>query len=116
MTATPITSGQAGTPVVTAAGTLKGLALTMPIAANADAKTPLILTDSASAAAGPLLFSASLSDLQFIYMTKPTSVPITPGGPAAPPPGTVFAGAAIPFANGVYVKSSPANVTFTMTT
>jgi hypothetical protein len=117
MTASSITSAQAGTAVVAAAGSLKGLAITVPIAANADHKTPLTLIDSTAAlAAGPLLFSARLSDLEsFMFMTKPSSVPVTPGGPTAQPPGTLFLGA-IPFANGLYVQSCPANVTFTATT
>jgi hypothetical protein len=117
MTATPITSAAVGTAVVAAAGALKGLAVTMPIAANADARTPLTLIDATAAkGVGPLLYSACLSDLEFMFGFNPTSVPAVPGSPTAAPAGTLFINTNIPFANGLYVKSCPANLTFTATT
>lgn len=111
-----ITSGQVGTAVVTGAGALKNLAITMPIPLNADDKTPLTLIDAVPAnPVGPLLFSARVSDLGFLYMLKPNSVPLPPDVPAAPPAGTVMAGQNIAFTKGLYVASCPANVTFTAT-
>jgi hypothetical protein len=117
MASSNITSAQVGTAVVAAAGTLKGLAITMPIAANADFHTPLTLIDATVAnPVGPTLFSALLGDLSFIYGVKPTSVPITPGSPTGPAPGVFMVNGATPFAKGLYVRSCPANVTFTATT
>jgi hypothetical protein len=112
-----ITQGQVGVVVVAGAGTLKTLAVTMPLDPQADHRTPLTLLDSTAAkGAGPVLFSAFLSDLEsYLYMTKPTSVPVTPGGPTAGPAGTVLTGPPIPFTQGLYVKSCPANTTFTFT-
>lgn len=117
MATASISSASVGTAVVAAAGSLKGLAITMPIAANADSKTPLTLLDAGASGAGPVLFSASVADLSAAaYAVKPNSVPVTPGGPTAPPAGTIMAGGNQPFAQGLYVKSCPANVTFTATT
>lgn len=118
MATSSITSASVGTAVVAVAGSLKGLAITMPIAANADPKTPLVLLDATAASgAGPVLFSASVADLSAaLYAVKPNSTPVTPGGPTAPPAGTVMAGGNQPFAAGLYVKSCPANVTFIATT
>jgi hypothetical protein len=115
MAANSITSAQVGTAVVAVAGSLKGLAVTLPIAANADTKTPLILLDSTTGS-GVILFSAFLSDLQsFMYALKPASVPQPPASPTAPVAGTVFTGV-LPFTQGLYVKSCPANMTVTATT
>jgi hypothetical protein len=119
MAANSVTSAQAGTAIVTGAGSIKALAVTVPLAANAEARVPLTMIDAATAAAqGTTLYSAYLSDLtSFLYATKPTSVPVTPGGPTAPPAGTLMTGpATIPFTAGLFVKSCPANVTFTVTT
>jgi hypothetical protein len=118
MTATPITSAAVGTAVIAAAGSFKGLVVTMPIAANADAHTPLTLIDATAASGvGPLLYSACLSDLEAIlFGFNQTSVPAVPGSPTAQPAGTLFINGAIPFAKGLYVKSCPANMTFTATT
>jgi hypothetical protein len=117
MASSTITSSQVGTALVSAAGTLKGLAVTMPIVGNADFKTPLTLIDALPAnPVGPTVFSAVLGDLSFMYAVKPTSVPVTPGGPTGPAPGVIIVNGVAPFAKGLYVKSCPANVTFTATT
>jgi hypothetical protein len=115
--ASNITQAQVGVVVVSGAGTLHGLTVTVPIAANADHRTPLTLLDcTAAAGVGPVLYSACLYDLEaFLYATKLASVPITPGSPTAPAAGTMFAGGSIAFTQGLYVKSCPANVTFAFT-
>jgi hypothetical protein len=90
----------------------------MPIATNADWLTPFTLLDATAASGqGRVLYSAYLCDLTaFLYALKPSSVPVTPGSPAAPPAGTLMQGANIPFASGLFVRSCPARVTFTATT
>jgi hypothetical protein len=89
----------------------------MPIPANAGTR-PLTLLDATVAnPVGVTLYSALVSDLEaFLFAIKPASVPVTPGSPVAPPAGSLFMNASIPFANGLYVKSCPDNVTFTATT
>jgi hypothetical protein len=116
--ASNITQAQVGVVVVAGAGTLKGLAVTMPIpATGVDHRTPLTLLDcTAAAGVGPVLYSACLNDLEaFMYATKPSSVPVTPAGPTAPVAGTTFNGPPIAFTQGLYVKSCPAGLTFSFT-
>jgi hypothetical protein len=116
MASNAIATGQVGTAVVTGGGTLKGLAVTMPIVNNADFHTPLTLIDATPEnPVGPTLFSAFLGDLTFIYSVKP-NLPGTPGAPAGPGPGILLTNGVAPFTKGLYVRSCPANVTFTATT
>jgi hypothetical protein len=116
MASNTIATGQVGTALVTGAGVLKGLAVTMPVANNADFHTSLTLIDATPAnPVGPTLFSAFLGDMSFIFATKP-GVPGTPGIATGPAPGVLFANGVAPFTKGLYVQSCPANVTFTATT
>ena len=119
MVANTITSAQAGTALVTGAGSIQGMTVTMPIPNNVDTKTPLTLIDAAAAnPTAKVLYSAFIGDLAaFLFGSKPASVPITPGGPTAPPAGTLMSATpTIPFTQGLYVRSCPANATFTATT
>jgi hypothetical protein len=109
-----ITSAQVGTNVATGAGSLTALAMTMPINANVDNRTPLVLTDGNG---GRVLYSAYVSDLaSFFFAVKPNH-PLGTGAPTPPPYGTMMlAGTnAIPFTSGLFVKSCPANAPFTST-
>ena len=110
-----ITSGQVGTALVTGAGVLKGLVVTMPFDPLADTKTPLTLIDATPAnPTGRGLFSASLNDLTFLHVPG-SALPSTPGAPTAPPAGTLLVNGNIPFEHGLYVLSCPQHVTFTST-
>ena len=111
-----ITSAEVGTALVTGAGVLAGLVVTMPFEENADMKTPLTLIDATPGnPTGRGLFSASLNDLNFLSGTIPGGLPMTPGAPTPPALGTLFAEQEIAFERGLYVLSCPQNVTFTST-
>lgn len=115
MTVSAITSANAGTAVVSGAGAITGLTVTLPLPSNADGATQLALLDAAAAPSGfaRTLFAAALPSLAYLF--EPRSVnPI--GGTATPPGNTLIKNANITFSNGIYVKSCPANMTFSLTT
>jgi hypothetical protein len=92
--------------------------MNQPTSASTDAVTQLVLVDAAAAWTGSppppkVLFAANLTALTYLNEPKP-GVALTPGTTAPTWPkslGTV----AIPFTNGCFVQSCPANVTFTVT-
>lgn len=119
--ATPhtVTSASVGTALVTGAGTISAFTLTEPTSTSTDDSTPLTLIDAAAAPTGAppvphTLFSASLRALASMYEPRP-GVALTPGLTAPTWPKTLMAATqAIPFTNGCFVQSCPANVTFTV--
>lgn len=121
LVATPhtVTSASVGTALATGAGTISAFTMNQPTAASTDDITPLTLVDVASIGAGPLppprtLFSASLRGLTGMYEPRP-GVALTPGTTAPTWPKAVMGAAqTIPFTNGCYVASCPANMTFTV--
>jgi hypothetical protein len=106
-----------GTALVAAAGTISAITMAQPTA-NSDMTTPLILVDaaaapaSAAAAAFPprTLFTGSGASL--MPGNKP-NVPLTPG--VTVPTWPIGLGVKGSFANGIFVQSCPANMTFTVT-
>jgi hypothetical protein len=121
MTVSTITSASVGTKLATTTDAkVTGLTVAVPTS-MADATTQLCLLDAAAAPAlvGPSapLYAASLSDLTPVLFGIKPNIPLTPGmtAPAAPfSVGSFGTGRA--FSNGVFVKSCPAGVTFSLTT
>jgi hypothetical protein len=118
-TAHPVTSASVGTALATGAGSITAFTMTQPTPASVDDSTPLTLVDATAAmiAAGApffTLFSASLRALACLYEPRP-GVALTPGDTAPTWPKSVMGATAIPFVNGCYVLSCPANMTFTVT-
>lgn len=118
--ATPhtVTSASVGTALATGAGTISAFTFTQPTSASVDDSTPLTLVDAAAATPGLVapprtLFSASLRALACMNEPRP-GVGLTPGTTAPTWPKSVSS-IAIPFSNGCFVQSCPANTTFTVT-
>jgi hypothetical protein len=114
----PITSASVGTALVTGAGTMTVFTMTQPTATATDLLTPLTLVDAATAPTpGSLpphvLFSANLEALACMNEPRP-GVGLTPGMTAPTWPKTLTA-ITIPFTNGLFVQSCPANTTFSVT-
>jgi hypothetical protein len=116
-----VTSASVGTALATGAGTITAFTLTQPTATAVDDSTPLTLVDAAAVVAGPVppartIFSASLRALACLNEPRP-GVGLTPGMTAPTWPKNVLGPAAvsIPFTNGCFVQSCPANTTFTVT-
>jgi hypothetical protein len=115
-----VTSASVGTALVTGAGTITAFTMTQPTSASTDDSTPLTLLDQAAVPVGPqppakTLYSASLRALACEYEPRP-GVGLTPGMTAPTWPKTIVpAGIVIPFTNGLWVQSCPANTTFTVT-
>lgn len=114
-----VTSASVGTALTTGAGTITAFTFTQPTSASVDDITPLTLVDAAAAPTGPVaaprtLFSASLRALASMYEPRP-GIGLTPGLTAPTWPKTVMGATPIPFTNGCYVQSCPANTTFTVT-
>ena len=119
MTVIAITSASVGTKLATGTDThIIGLTLAQPGPTTTDLSTPLSLVDAAAASANPLhtLWSASLIALSFVFGVKPNGPSMAPGLTAPSWPMALITGANIPFTNGVFVTSCPANATFTLTT
>jgi len=121
MTVVSVTSASVGTKLATAADTkITGITMTQPAAAaNADMNTPLTLLDAAAAPTQPgpvrTLFSAAQAALAFVFGVKPTAPSMAPGltAPTWPAAITPYS---MTFANGVWVASCPAGITFSVTT
>jgi hypothetical protein len=122
MTTSAIASAQAGTKLATSTDTkITGLTMALPTS-MVDDRTQLCLVDAANAAAlaNPVrtLFAADLVTLgAFSFGLKqlgPTSAP----GITAPtwPMGLIGGTQNIGFTNGVFVKSCPTGVSFSLTT
>jgi hypothetical protein len=116
---TPFTVNAAsvGTALVAVAGTISAFTLTQPGPTAIDDSTQLVLVDAA-AAPTPIsppprtLFAASLRALACLNEPRP-GVGLTPGMTAPAWPKSLSS-IAIPFSNGCFVKSCPANLTFTV--
>jgi hypothetical protein len=112
-----VTSASVGTALVTGAGTITGITMNQPTTTSTDDSTPLTLLDVAVAPGAGVfarpLFSASLRALASEYEPRP-GVALTPGITAPTWPKNLSS-LVIPFANGLYVSSCPANMTFTVT-
>jgi hypothetical protein len=122
--ANTVTSASVGTVLKAGAGTITAFTLTQPTATQVDDTTPLTLLDIAAAPANinppyppRTIFSANMRALASLYEPRP-GIGLTPGLTAPTWPKNVLGPAAvsIPFSNGCYVASCPANVTFTVTT
>lgn len=118
--ATPhtVTSASVGTALASGAGTISAFTMSQPTSASADESTPLTLVDAAAAptANSPppkVLFSASLTALACMNEPRP-GVGLTPGMTAPTWPKTLMSATPIPFTNGCFVQSCPANTTFTV--
>jgi hypothetical protein len=116
-----VTSASVGTVLTTGAGTITAFTLTQPTSTQVDDTTPLTLVDAAAAHTGPTppphtIFSANMRALACLNEPRP-GVGLTPGMTAPTWPKNVAGPAttAIPFTNGCFVQSCPANVTFTVT-
>jgi hypothetical protein len=117
--ATPytVTSASVGTALVAVAGTISAFTMAQPTSTSADDSTQLVLVDAAAAPTGPtppphVLYAANLRALACEYEPRP-GVALTPGMTAPTWPKSLSS-IAIPFSNGCFVKSCPANVTFTV--
>jgi hypothetical protein len=113
----PVTSAQVGTALVAIAGTISAFTLTQPTVTSIDDSTQLVLVDAAAAptASSPpprTLYAASLRALACLNEPRP-GVALTPGTTAPTWPKSLSS-ISIPFTNGCFVKSCPANVTFTV--
>lgn len=121
LVATPhtVTSASVGTALATGAGTISAFTINQPTSAEVDDITPLTLVDAAAAPTGPTppprtLFSANMRSLAYLYEPRP-GVGLTPGITAPTWPKSLMASTqAIPFTNGCFVQSCPANLTFTV--
>jgi hypothetical protein len=116
-----VTSASVGTALTVGAGSITAFTMTQPTSASVDMSTPLTLVDAGAAPAGPTppphtIFSANLIALACLNEPRP-GVGLTPGMTAPVWPKNVLGPAAvsIPFTNGCFVQSCPANTTFTVT-
>src|SRR5262245_32539250 len=120
MTVTAVTSASAGTKLATAADTkITGLTMAVPTS-MADDDTQLCLVDAAAAPTATsfpprTIFAADLSTLAFAFGFKQLG-PLAQGGTPPAWPMDLIKTASIPFTNGVYVKSCPPGVSFSLTT
>jgi hypothetical protein len=119
LVATPhtVTSASVGTALATGAGTISAFTFTQPTSASIDDSTPLTLVDAAAAPTGissppHVLYSANLKSLTYLNDPKP-GLALTPGLTAPTWPKSLGI-IAIPFTNGCFVQSCPANTTFTV--
>ena len=110
MTAYACDSTKVGTALVSAAGTITAISQTAA-QTGSDAQTPLVLTDGAG---GRTLYAASEIELAWLYAVKPSGPSMAPGLTAPTWPQT-FQKYSISFANGIYVKSCPTGLAFTVT-
>jgi hypothetical protein len=123
LAANTVTSASVGTALKASAGTITGFTLTQPTSTQVDDSTPLTLLDQAAAPTGVAgypartIFSANMRTLASLYEPRP-GFGLTPGTTAPTWPKNVLGPAvvAIPFSNGCWVQSCPANMTFTVTT
>jgi hypothetical protein len=116
-----VTSASVGTVLTAGAGSITAFTMAQPTSASTDESTPLTLVDAAAAPTGPTppphtIFSADLIALACLNEPRP-GVALTPGMTAPTWPKNVLGPAAIsiPFTNGCFVQSCPANTTFTVT-
>jgi hypothetical protein len=124
MATTSFTSTTVGSKLAAATGSkITGLTINQPTAA-AEENVPLILIDQAVAPANAAamatpprtLWAGILAAFATMYAVKPTAPTLSPGLTAPVWPMALGTNMNIPFANGVWVQSCPANVTFTLTT
>jgi hypothetical protein len=115
-TAHPVTSASVGTALVTGAGSISAFTFTLPTSAAVDDTTQLVLVDAAAAPTGAakVLWAANLRALACMNEPRP-GLGLTPGLTAPTWPKTLMGATAIPFTNGCFVQSCPANTTFTVT-
>jgi hypothetical protein len=114
-----VTSAAVGTALATGAGTITAFTMAQPTATSTDESTPLTLVDAAAAptaisSPARTLFAASLRTLACEYEPRP-GIALTPGTTAPTWPKSLMGTMSIPFTNGCYVQSCPANTTFTVT-
>jgi hypothetical protein len=114
-----VTSASVGTALVSGAGAIGGITMNQPTSTSTDLTTPITLVDSAAAPAAGVaphvLFSANLLALACENEPRP-GIALTPGLTAPTWPKTICqATLSIPFNNGLWVLSCPANTTFTVT-
>lgn len=121
MTVIAVTSASAGTKLATASDVkITGLTIAAPTSLADDA-TQLCLVDAATAAdlANPVrtLYAADFDSLvPSIYAVKPNGPSMAPGLTAPTFPMNLVSNAAIAFSKGIYVKSCPTGVSFSLTT
>jgi hypothetical protein len=118
MAVNTVTSASVGTVLTTGAGSITAMTMNQPTSTATDLLTQLVLVDAAAAPTATslpphVLFAANLTALACLNEPKP-NVPLTPGMTAPTWPKSLGA-IAIAFTAGCYVKSCPANVTFTVT-
>jgi hypothetical protein len=120
MTVVAVGSAQTGTKLATASDTkITGMTLAIPTSLND--RTPLQLVDAAAVAdfTGTVftLYSNDLIGLAAqVYDYKPNGPSAAPGLTAPVFPRAVISSANISFSKGVFVKSCPTGVSFSLTT
>jgi hypothetical protein len=110
-----VSSTQVGTALVTGPGTITALAaVSQP--AQGDVRTQLELLDATGipSSHARTLYAADLTSLLFLLEPKPD--PTLSPGLTAPTYPKSLGNISMPFSNGIYVKSCPANVQFSITT
>jgi hypothetical protein len=119
--ATPhtVTSASIGTALVTGAGSISAFTMAQPTSTSTDDSTQLVLVDAAAAPTPTspppkILWAANLRALACMNEPRP-GIGLTPGLTAPTWPKTLMSATAIPFTNGCFVQSCPANTTFTVT-
>jgi hypothetical protein len=114
-TAHPVTSASVGTALATGAGTISAFTMNQPTSASTDDSTQLVLVDAATVPTGAakVLWAANLRALACMNEPRP-GIGLTPGLTAPTWPKTLMGATAIPFTNGCFVQSCPANTTFTV--
>jgi hypothetical protein len=110
-----VTSASVGTALLVGAGSISAFTMTQLTSAAADDITQLVLVDSAAVPTGAakVLWAANLRALACMNEPRP-GIGLTPGLTAPTWPKTLMGATAIPFTNGCFVKSCPANTTFTV--
>lgn len=99
-----VDSTKVGTSLVAIAGSISALSVTL-LPTTTDKDTQICLTDGPG---GRTLWAATISALAFLWEPRP-GVALTPGATGPTFPRSLMTGA-IPFANGIYVKSCPTNI------
>ena len=110
MTVYSVDSTKVGTSLVTGAGSLTAMAVTVLPTSN-DQVTPVCITDGPG---GPTIYSATMLAMSFLFEPRP-NVALTPGTTAPTYPRALMGTHAVPFANGLYVQSCPANISLSLT-
>jgi hypothetical protein len=111
-----VTSASVGTALTVGAGSISAFSMAQPTNLTTDDMTQLVLVDSAAAPTGyaKVLWAANLRALACMIEPRP-GIGLTPGLTAPTWPKVLMGSTAIPFTNGCFVQSCPANTSFSVT-